>query len=112
MELDTWLTSPPITPKEGKADKSQMPFFGIVSSVRHRRSDSIQSYCLERKGGDMHVWSVFKLSKTRGTKDSVLIKWKSRKDYFNTGFYVEEVLRFLAIFGMKIYIRYYSGFYC
>lgn len=36
----------------------------------------------------------------------LLIKKKSRKDYFNTGFYIEEVY-FLA--GMKIYIGYYSA---
>lgn len=40
--------SPVITPEEGKADKSWKPLFGTVSSVQHRGSDSVQSYCLNR----------------------------------------------------------------
>lgn len=44
--------------KKAKLTSPENPFFGTVSSVQHRGSDSIQSYCLKRKGGDMYVQSI------------------------------------------------------
>lgn len=50
---------------------------------------------------------MFTFSRRGGTKDSVVMI-KSRKDYFNTGFLCGADVVILAIFGMKIYIRYYK----